>query len=57
MSSEADGGRDGVLDHLEAGDQAEFALRSSGAGERIVVGDVGEAMAAMRSAKAPEPEP
>ena len=43
--AEAGAGRDGVLDHLEAGDQAELPLRARGAGERIVVGDVGEAMA------------
>ena len=32
----------GVLDDLEAGDQAEFSLRAGGAGKRIVIGDVGE---------------
>ena len=45
MSRRQSRGRDGVLDHLEAGDQAEFSLRPGGAGERVVVGDVGEAMA------------
>ena len=42
---QAGAGRDGVLDHLEAGDQAELPLRARGAGERVVVGDVGEAVA------------